>query len=339
MKSLLFISSILLLSSNIFAGQDKGNGGSGSEAELVTYQEQLETVSFKIRSFFLRNEERLSLVFPEFNIKSLIKTIKTTDLSVVNEAALIDKYGKSRTCLNFSETSQIKCNYTELTPLLNQPTAIFVLMLHEYLGILGVEETSPLNASMIDGYSISKRLGAYVSKVSSYDLVINPVEKIQRKVDLSNKNVPEVMIWSDDYVTVPKSTKKLLVRVKTNGALPKLSSAGYVVFVRDPSEKEFKVLKKGNLDDTDQPINKNLTMDFEYEAGKIYVLRIMGEAHRSILTMSAENPKPFSESFKITSDSGEVLVDTGDIPVVTDKNDPNAYSTRVAVLNFQLYFR
>lgn len=170
MKKLLILG-ILLLNVQAFAS-DKGNGGSGSESLLVGQQAQLESVALKLRSFFLKNETALKPIFPEFNIQDLAKKIKISDIRVVDETKLIDKYGKSRTCLNFPNSSLIECKSSGVEPLFNQPSTLFVLVLHEYLGLIGVEETSPANPTMIAGYSISKRIAPYVSKVNDYDLVI-----------------------------------------------------------------------------------------------------------------------------------------------------------------------
>lgn len=151
---------------------EKGNGGSATESQIAAQQAQLESVALKIRTFFLSNSDKLKSVFPEFDIQVLVKKIKTSDIRVVDEDVLIDKNGISRTCLNFPDSSLIECKYTEMKELFDQPAALFVLVFHEYLGLIGAEETSPDNPLVIDGYTISKRIAVYLSKVNNYDLVI-----------------------------------------------------------------------------------------------------------------------------------------------------------------------
>ena len=177
MKNLFMTGFILLnLSTLTYASSnEKGNGGSGSESQMVAQQAQLETVSLKIKNFFLKNEVVLQEEFPEFSVQALIKKIKSSDIRVVDTNELLDKDGVSRTCLNYPESSIIECKSPGIEALLEQPSALFVLVFHEYLGLIGVEETSSNNANINDGYSLSKRIAPYVSKVNDYDLVINYV--------------------------------------------------------------------------------------------------------------------------------------------------------------------
>lgn len=171
MKQLLILG-LILLSAQSFARSDKGNGGSASEAQMIAQQAQIESVAFKIRSFFLKNEATLKSQFPEFEIQTLVKKIKTSDIRIVDEEFLYDKNGVSRTCLNFPDSSLIECKYSGIQALLNGPAPLFVLVLHEYLGLIGAEETAPTDPNIVDGYSISKRIAPYVTKVNDYDLVM-----------------------------------------------------------------------------------------------------------------------------------------------------------------------
>ncbi len=183
------------------AGQDKGNGGSGKEALLVAQQAQIENVAQKIRSFFLKNESTLKPVFKEIAIQKLLKKIKESDIRVVDEDKLIDRHGISRTCLNFVGSSLIECKSSGIAKLFDQPAAFFVLVLHEYLGLIGVEETAPNNPTYIDGYKISKKIAPYVSKVSNYDLSILEV------INTENSTTPSGLtdfsnISSSNYLKV-----------------------------------------------------------------------------------------------------------------------------------------
>lgn len=184
MKNLLLIASFFIWGLSAHAGIDKGNGGSASESYLAGQQAQLESVALKIRIFFLKNEVDLKSQFPEIDIQKLTQKIKNSDIRVVNEDKLIDKNGKNRTCLNFPDTSLIECSSSGIEPIFDQPSTLFVLVFHEYLGLIGVEETSSANSTIIAGYSISKRLAAYVTKVNDYDLVISK-DAVQEEVPWS----------------------------------------------------------------------------------------------------------------------------------------------------------
>lgn len=180
MKHLLLMSA-LLLSINAFAkpsitDSDKGNGGSGSETLMVSSQVMIEDVAIKIKHFFIKNETKLSIIFPEFKVIDLVRKINETELEIVNNEFLIDKHDIKRTCLNFPNQAKINCSASLIEKISSNPQALFVLVLHEYLGLIGVEETSPKNAQMIDGYSISKRIAPYISKLSQYDLVFKSID-------------------------------------------------------------------------------------------------------------------------------------------------------------------
>ena len=162
----------LTLSSFAFAGDRGGNGGSGTETQIAAEQAQLESVALKLKKFFIQNEQAMAQEFPEFAPQALVRSISGAELSVSNEN-LVDRYGVNRTCLNFPAEQKIECNYSEVKSLQDDPKALFVLVMHEYLGLMGVEETSPENPRMIDGYSISKRIAPYVTRVSEYDLFLN----------------------------------------------------------------------------------------------------------------------------------------------------------------------
>jgi hypothetical protein len=160
------------LSFNAQAGDRVGNGGSGNESQIAASQAKLENVSLKLKHFFIKNESALKAQFPEVNIKTLISKMNSADIRAVDSNNLIDRHGVKRTCLNYADTSVIECSAAEIEKLDSQPSALFVLALHEHLGLVAVEETSPLNPRMIDGYSISKRIAPYVSQVNNYDLLL-----------------------------------------------------------------------------------------------------------------------------------------------------------------------
>ncbi|MBY0415744.1 MAG: hypothetical protein K2Q18_16340 [Bdellovibrionales bacterium] len=210
MKTLLILGTILL-GANAFAGNEKGNGGSGTESKIVAHQAHLESVSLKIKNFFAKNEKTLATQFPEFNIRTLVGKIGKSQIKVIDAEELLDKDGVSRTCLNFRDSALIECKSSGVESLINSPSALFVLVLHEYLGLIDAEETSPKNPLMIDGYSISKKIAPYVTKVSDYDLVISNKGNLQSgALTIEDKNTfseitiegaAALQLWNKMYMT------------------------------------------------------------------------------------------------------------------------------------------
>lgn len=174
MKYIYKILLLIALCTNSYAGiNGVGNGGSGEEAKLAATQTEIELISLKLKRFFQNNIE-LEDIFYEFNRKELISAIQTT-LIQVQDISLVDKNGVSRTCINKIHPKTIVCNL-DFKKLDKFPESKFVLLLHEYLGIIGIEETSPKNPSVYEGYKISGKLSAFVSKVANYDLSLQPKE-------------------------------------------------------------------------------------------------------------------------------------------------------------------
>lgn len=171
--SSLFVSMLTISSLTFAYGGDRGgNGGSGDESSIAARQAVLEGTALKIKKFFSVNGARLQREFPEFKVHDLVTAIERSKISVLDVKELKDKHRKNRSCLNYSNSNLIECKYSDVLKLEENPEALFVLIMHEYLGLLGVEETSPQDSSFINGYSISKRLAGYVNKVNDYDLVL-----------------------------------------------------------------------------------------------------------------------------------------------------------------------
>lgn len=150
---------------------EKGNGGTISEAMLAGKEAELVQVAQKIKRFFLKYPKTMKKVFPMVKTKELVEKINVMSIDVVDQK-LVDRYGITRSCLNFRDSDLIQCNYTELEKFKKNPGAIFVLMLHEIFGLMGIEETSPLNATYIEGYKHSKAIYPYATKVEDWDLVM-----------------------------------------------------------------------------------------------------------------------------------------------------------------------
>jgi hypothetical protein len=181
--------SVITITSLAQAGDRLGNGGSGDEAQMAAQQAQLETIALKIKYFFDINKKSLRLVFTEFTSVELINTIENSKIIIVDHE-LIDKNGINRTCLNYPETNLIECKFSEIDKTINKPQALFVLIFHEILGLLRVEETSPTNPQLIDGYSISKRIAGYVTKVNDYDLIF----EVQSSLPIKTKKLYQGII-------------------------------------------------------------------------------------------------------------------------------------------------
>lgn len=220
MKKLLIVG-LLIVGLNANAGIDKGNGGSGVESNLVGQQAHLESVALKIKTFFKKNEESLRPAFPEFDIQLLVKRIETSDIRVVDVEELIDKNGKSRSCLNFPNSSLIECKSKDIEKLLDQSTALFVLVFHEYLGLIGAEETSLNNPHFIDGYPISKRLAPYVTLLSDYDLVLN--QAVNRSVLIGELNCGDGTITAQVLLNT-MNKKTLISDLQVQGKIISLES-------------------------------------------------------------------------------------------------------------------
>ena len=151
------------------AGDRAGNGGSGNEVAIVIAQKNISDIASKIDFFFKKNPEAKN-EFPEIDFNEFSKLIENAKYEIT-EDKLIDKNGQTRTCLNFSKELLIQCGLKELSLLDKDVPAQFVLVFHELLGLMEIEESSPTNVELSDSYIISQRLKKYVTKVDSYDLV------------------------------------------------------------------------------------------------------------------------------------------------------------------------
>ncbi|MGE3608454.1 MAG: hypothetical protein AB7I27_02610 [Bacteriovoracaceae bacterium] len=175
MKQLIFLALLAMASNqNSFAYNEKGNGGSGEEVEAIVTHQGINEIVTKIGNFFAFNPI-LQKTFNEFDIQTLVNISKDVKIETSKEE-LIDKNGISRTCLNFRNENLIKCNEDKFEKISN-PASQFILIFHELLGLLGVEESSPLNEELLSSYKISEKLRPFVKKVSSYDLRITNESK------------------------------------------------------------------------------------------------------------------------------------------------------------------
>lgn len=156
----------LILATTIAYGQghDTGRGGTDIESKISSHKTSLEQVLLKLKYFF-ETTPQLQEVFPEFKVSDFIALANEIKIEVV-DGQLLDHEGTPRTCLNFRKFNLIKCNLDAN----KDPEMVFTLLFHEILSLMGVEETSKVNATYLDGYKVSSRLGAYVIQVSNFDV-------------------------------------------------------------------------------------------------------------------------------------------------------------------------
>ena len=173
---MLLLTSLLFLSLNSFAKVGKMfdlNGIVVTDFELSFTDDQLGIMSNNlVKSLYLifeKDQENLQSQFPEFKFMDLLKTMKDVKVEIVQET-LIDKDGITRTCLNYPASLRIKCTSKELDKIKFHQQAYYLLILHEYLGIIGVEETSIDNLDYREGYSISSRFLIYFSAMRINEL-------------------------------------------------------------------------------------------------------------------------------------------------------------------------
>ncbi len=175
MKTLL-LSGILLLNLNAFSsfasarGNEKGNGGSGDEVDTVVVQKNIEDIIFKINRFFKINQQ-MRTQFEAVNFSELATLAGAVKVEIAEEE-IFDKDGVNRTCLNFPASSVIQCNKKKILSLKENTPTLYVLIFHELLGLMNIEESSSSNQELIENYKISQNLRRYVTKVDNYDLAV-----------------------------------------------------------------------------------------------------------------------------------------------------------------------
>lgn len=229
-KSFLLSAAILIglhgISPISYAGDRAGNGGSDYESKIASQQALLESTALKIKNFFSIHGATLQKDFPEFKTSTLVRKINESEIRVVDIKTLKDKYGKSRTCLNFPQSNLIECKYSDITTLAQNSQALFVLVFHEYLGLIGVEETSPKDLNAINGYSISKRIAGYVSKVNDYDLNLVSSSCEKKSIEMINYIAPNL----DDTSSNTLTSAERLMSIANSCDTPKIRLAILQVF-------------------------------------------------------------------------------------------------------------
>ena len=151
------------------------------------YAKMIENRSSEMYNYFKENQVSLQLIFPEFKIKDLLIKMKNTHFEIVDEV-LIDKNNIARACLNFPKSSKIKCKVEELIEGERSPEVFFALLLHEYLGLMGIEETSLDKNRPNAGYTISSRIVSSLTNLKGYDLVLK--KSVLQKYGNSTFEIP-----------------------------------------------------------------------------------------------------------------------------------------------------
>lgn len=177
MKAVFFILLIAFNQSAWSQGAVAGGGGTYSDADkAIAHAKYMEIIN-KIGRFFA-GYESLDYEFPELNFKKLEALIPQIKLDIVEDSNLTDKNNVSgRTCLNYPELKFIRCDIASLEKMKENTALQYVMTYHEILGLLGVEESSPKNPSIIDDYKYSKKIAQYATNRGQSYLSVNRSEK------------------------------------------------------------------------------------------------------------------------------------------------------------------
>lgn len=184
----ILMAAMLMFSLTVSAQSEKGNGGDKNASSTAGLRIELMETAFKIRKFFQNNKKDLSQRIPDVNGDDLVKVLDSLAIEVTRDD-LHDKHDLMASCLNFPESNLIRCNYSALKGIEKDPRAIFVIMFHEVLGLLGIEESTPVNIYDISGYKISSKLAPFVTKTANYDLQISNENNCSVYVSFSGSKV------------------------------------------------------------------------------------------------------------------------------------------------------
>lgn len=135
-----------------------GNGGELEEIDIII-------VANKIQKFLASAQGRAHFKIDAAQFKSLVS--KT--LVQVVDRPIKDKNGALRTARNFVVEDQSVIQFSK--PSLKQVTgqeAIFVLVFHEYLNLMGIEVTQ--RSEVYSAYPVSSKLISFVPKVAKLSL-------------------------------------------------------------------------------------------------------------------------------------------------------------------------
>lgn len=136
------ISTILCVSTLAFAGHDQGGGG---ETEALKFA----MIASRALSIVQENQSK----FPEVSASLFQNAIKQTKIQITNEELQLN--GEKKDAINYPEQSLIKVNRFAFRALTSNSVAQIALVVHEYLGILSIDDSN---------YFISSRVGGILGK-------------------------------------------------------------------------------------------------------------------------------------------------------------------------------
>ena len=156
-------------------GDRTGNGG--SEDEISNSLSEITYLDFteQIVTFYNQNP-RAKDTFPQIDPDTFEQV--TSELTFeLSHKELFDKNNMKRSCLNFPDEVKIICNPIDKEKHENDTRVTFILLFHEILGLMGIEESTPENERVIQNYEVSRRLIKYFSKTQTYKLNSSDREK------------------------------------------------------------------------------------------------------------------------------------------------------------------
>lgn len=154
MKSLLLLAS-LLLSFNVLAGQDKGNGGD-------TCERIMRNITNDIELWLLKDEFKgiklLNSITEDQYKEEMLYAIKRSILSCTTDKIFVGTAEK--TCKNFEDKAgniQVICNFGRFTK--TEDEEKYKLMHHEFAGVAGFETN---NGNEKSNYTISNQISEFL---------------------------------------------------------------------------------------------------------------------------------------------------------------------------------
>ena len=155
LKMIILSGWITIFASTLSAQEEGHRGGWGGDLLEI----DLDKMALQILDFCKTSKGKS--VFPMVPVDYLEKTVGQVDWEVVNRE-LIDKYGISRTALNFPKIKKVQININRWA-MVSDPATRYVLVFHELLGIMELELGYSHNVSL---YPVSSKLLDYYSDLS-----------------------------------------------------------------------------------------------------------------------------------------------------------------------------
>lgn len=170
--------SLILLTTTLFAASpentslqaDKGNGGDGVESDYASLAELLDETAEKIFDFF-KKYPQVHENFAPLNVNKLLSVESKVSFEIVDYRPE-DHEGTKRDCVNY-DNYLIRCYDQAVLSWQDRPATLFVMTLHELLGIKDLEVTSIYYDDFRNGYRYSGKVRGYVTRTSEYDLTLN----------------------------------------------------------------------------------------------------------------------------------------------------------------------